>query len=141
MIVAAAVLIVSVFFFIYWFRYVCLLVLESRREGRAAEEMASRIRLNFFHVDQQLSRNQPVASLDKLELLLQEDYRLLRDVLDQSGSGLSLESRLLALDYRILQLWYRATRVLAPPTARASLRQMSRILGFFATVICEESGA
>ncbi|MBK9167097.1 MAG: hypothetical protein IPM24_06480 [Bryobacterales bacterium] len=140
MIVAAVVLIVSVFFFIYWFRYVCLLILESRREGRAAQEMASRIRLHFFQVDRQLEENQPVASLDRLEVLLQEDYRLLRDVLDQSAGGRSIENQLMALDYHVLRLWYRLTRVVAPVSARASLRQMSRILGFFATVICEESG-
>jgi hypothetical protein len=80
--------------------------------------------------------------LDPLHLSLQRDYKILIYLL-QHGAGLSLESfedRLLVLDYKVMQWWYRLTKVAAPQQARRALYEMASILNVLAQKMSEQAG-
>lgn len=134
----ASVLIItfSLVLFIYWFRYSCLLLL--RRSFDQPVEAADRF--NYLAVQQGLKAG---LELDPLRQSLDRDYRLLTYLLDHS-SGLELEQleyRLLALDYRLMQSWYRLTRWAAPRQARRALGEMADVLHVLVGRIGEQTGA
>ena len=84
----------------------------------------------------------PALALDKLHSSLDRDYRIISYLL-QHAAKLELESfeeRLLVFDYRMMQMWYRATRTAAPEQAREALREMASILGVLAANIGERAG-
>jgi hypothetical protein len=81
-------------------------------------------------------------ALDPLHLSLQRDREILIYLL-QHASGLSLESmedRLLVLDYKVMQVWYRLTRIAAPQQARHALFEMASILNVLAQKMGEQAG-
>src|SRR5208283_1158512 len=99
----------SLLLLVYWFRYSCILLLRSQTGRTVSELNVSDIRFCFTEV-QSLLRTAVV--LDPLHLSLQRDYEILIYLL-QHAAGLSLESvedRLLVLDYKVMQCWYRLTK-------------------------------
>jgi hypothetical protein len=73
---------------------------------------------------------------------LQRDYEILIYLL-QHGAGLSLESledRLLVLDYKVMQWWYRLTRIAAPQRARQALYEMASVLSVLAQKMSDQAG-
>jgi hypothetical protein len=106
--------------------------------------VASTIRLSFPQVKVALQQSQShVASLDHLHKSLENDYVLLMDVLSQAaGSSESIERRILAIDYKVMQTWYRMTRTSSNLVqAKMALSEMSSILGYFAAEIGESAAA
>src|SRR5690242_17329800 len=100
----ASVLIIgfSALLLVYWFRYSCLLLLRnSNSEYQVPDE-----RFGFSRVKEQLHTE---VNLDALHRELSRDYRLLTYLLEHAA-GLSLptlEDRLLVIDYRVMQWYYR----------------------------------
>ncbi len=132
------IIIVSLVLLVYWFRYSCMLLLRNHAE-RKAVLWAEGQRFNFAEVRQQLDTAQ---ALDRLHASLDRDYRIIAYLL-QHAANLELESfeeRLLVFDYRMMQLWYRLTRTLAPRQAREALREMASILAVLAANIGERAG-
>jgi hypothetical protein len=87
----------------------------------------SDIRFCFAEVQDRL---RTAVALDPLHLSLQRDYEILIYLL-QHAAGLSPESvedRLLVLDYKVMQCWYRLTRIAAPQQARRALHEMASVL-------------
>jgi hypothetical protein len=73
---------------------------------------------------------------------LQRDYEILMYLLEHAA-GLSLESfedRLLVLDYKVMQWWYRLTKVAAPQQARRALYEMASILNVLSQKMGENAG-
>jgi len=72
--------------------------------------------------------------LDLLHRALDNDYRMLRYLLDHAvGVGLRpLEHYLLILDYRIMKSWYRLTRNASTRQARRALDEMAGVLSHIA---------
>ena len=134
----ASILIIGCSFILlaYWFRYSCLLLLRNSIEAlpRATETDPR------FTVEQIRQSVLTAMELEPLKLMLERDYRLLVYLQNHaSGLGLhSIEDRLLVLDYRILQYWYRLTRTLAPDFARRALAEMSDVLLVFVRRITPE---
>jgi hypothetical protein len=126
--------------FLYWFRYTCVLLVQ-RGNAEHALAVASMIRLSFPQVKEALLTESHTASLDHLHKSLENDYVLLMDVLSQAaGSSESIARRILAIDYKVMQHWYRLTRTsnnLAQ--AKMALSEMSSILGYFAAEIGESA--
>jgi hypothetical protein len=80
--------------------------------------------------------------LDPLHRSLERDYRVLTYLLEHAA-GLELEQleyRLLVLDYRAMQGWYRLTKWAAPRQARLALAEMADILGVLVGRIDEHAG-
>jgi hypothetical protein len=133
----ASILIIafSLVLFVYWFRYSCILLLRNRADqpaGVAAE------RFNYADVRQQL---QSALELDPLHHSLERDYRVLTYLLEHAA-GLELEQleyRLLVLDYKVMQGWYRLTKWVAPRQARRALAEMAEVLGALVGRIGEQA--
>jgi len=120
---------------VYWFRYSCILLLRNS----ALETTVVDQRFGFAHVRQQL---QPGADLDLLHQMLGRDYRLLTYLVGHAaGLNLdSLEDRLLVVDYKVMQWYYRLTRTAAPEQARRALREMAAVVGVLVQHMSEQAG-
>jgi hypothetical protein len=82
------------------------------------------------------------AQLDSLERALERDYRLATYLIEHAA-GLdlnSIEDRLLVLDYRIMQWYFRVTRSAAPQRARRALAEMADVVGVLAGRLDERAG-
>ncbi|HKE22885.1 MAG TPA: hypothetical protein VKB88_10880 [Bryobacteraceae bacterium] len=133
----ASILIIgfSLALLIYWFRYSCLLLLQNT----AVEPELSDQRFGFALVQQQL---QGGANIDPLYRTIERDYRLLTYLIEHAaGLNLaSLEDRLLVLDYKVMQCWYRLMRVAAPEQARRALAEMASVVGVLVQHMSEQAG-
>jgi len=139
-IASVLIIIASTVMFLYWFRYTCLLLVQ-RGSVEHALAVASTIQLSFPQVKEALQAQSHTASLDYLHKSLEKDYVLLMDVLSQAaGSSESIERRILAIDYKVMQTWYRMTRTSSNLVqAKMALSEMSSILGYFAAEIGESA--
>lgn len=135
------IVVFSLVLFAYWFRYSCLLILQTRSKGAEVEQGAGAIEglassgLSFAQVQASLRDDRGGSkALDELNRNLLNDYRILSFLLRHSSDmGVDpIEQRMLLLDYKLMQLWYRLTRRFSPVQARRALEEMSNIMGFFA---------
>jgi len=135
MIASVLIITFSLVLFVYWFRYSCLLLLRRSAETPVAAE-----RFHYNAVQQSLKAG---MDLDPLHQSLDRDYRLLTYLLEHAA-GLELERleyRLLVLDYRMMQGWYRLTKSAAPQQARRALGEMAEVLNALVGRIGVHSGA
>jgi hypothetical protein len=132
------VIVVSSALFLYWFRYTCLLLLAQRGDTSDALKVASTIRLSFPGVQEAIQAQQPAWALDCLHDSLEQDYQILTDLLRQTTESESIQRRILTIDYKVMQLWYKVART-SPSLLRANkaIEEMSSILSFFAAEFCE----
>jgi hypothetical protein len=136
MIASVLIITFSLVLFVYWFRYSCLLLL--RRS--ADQPVAAPERFNYGSVQEGLKAG---LELDPLRQSLDRDYRVLTYLLEHAA-GLELEQleyRLLVLDYKMMQAWYRLTKSAAPRQARRALGEMADVLGVLGGRIGGQSGA
>ena len=135
MIASLLIIAFSLVLFVYWFRYSCLLLLRRGSE----QPVASANGFNYASVQKSL---QAGMELDPLRQSLDRDYRLLTYLLEHAA-GLELEQleyRLLVLDYRIMQGWYRLTKWAAPEQARCALGEMADVVNALVGRIGEQTG-
>jgi len=137
----ASILIIgfSLILFVYWFRYSCILLLRNFSEETVSTRPNAETRFSFAQVREQLKSD---PELDPLHQSLDRDYRMISYLLQHAPDlGLqSLEDRLLVLDYRVMRLYYRVTRTIAPLHARRALAEMATVLGILAQKIGEQAG-
>lgn len=116
---------------LYWFRYTCLLILNTKTEQRYASRIATANRLSFADVKNQLSGT---GALGPLHRALENDYRIIHYLLKHASglSAQSIEQKVLMLDYKVMRIWYSISRTFSETQARAALREMSGILAYFA---------
>jgi hypothetical protein len=118
----------STVLFVYWFRYCCALVLRNSQEQLGASTAPAPD--TRFAVADVIERLRTEESLDPIHQALHRDYEVFT-YLAQHAAGLelsSIEDRLLLLDYKVMQVWYRMTLTTAPLQARQALAQMASIL-------------
>ncbi len=124
---------------LYWFRYSCILMLRnSSLEGSAAAAVDSQ-----FSCRQVKELLRGDAQLDGLERALERDYRLATYLIEHAA-GLdlnSIEDRLLVLDYRVMQWYFRITRGAAPARARRALAEMADVVAVLAGRLDERAGS
>jgi len=136
-----ASIIIAVFSFallLYWFRYSCILLLRNfSMEIRTREAVDSQF--SCWQVKELLRGD---AQLDRLERALERDYRLATYLIEHAvGLDLnSIEDRLLVLDYRVMQWYYRVTKSAAPAQARRALAEMAEVVGVLAGRLDERAG-
>lgn len=136
MLTSIVIIIVSVALFLYWFRYSCLLILESRFEEDEAKPFASPEASVFALLEQRLAAASTPSELKHVRNTLDDDLRLIQRLTrdcqgDLAGFG-SLESRLLLIDYRLMQFAFSFSQSFGLPKALSALREMSRIVGYLA---------
>jgi hypothetical protein len=144
--IVATILIIasSTALFGYWFRYSCLLILNTRTARDYAGAVASANQLSFLEVQSRL-RTPAATDFDRLRDLLDRDYAvvsyLLKHGTRSSEAGASLESGMLAVNYRLMQIWYVATRRISATTACRALEEMSMVVSHFANAMGERASA
>lgn len=138
MITSIVIIILSLALFLYWFRYSCLLILESRlSEEEAQARVGNDSQENFdAHWDRQLAQASSLSDLRQVRHALDHDLRLIQNLarrqdVEQTVAP-SLESRLLVIDYRLLQVSVAFTQLFGVSKALSALREMSRIVGYLA---------
>lgn len=133
------IILVSFALFVYWFRYVCLLILQDRGAQPYAGRVASTNRLSFPEADRllatasalQLPAHASRESLDSLERSLDRDFQLVNYLLDnvRSRGGLRLfQQAVLSLDFHLMKICYRITRTISARIAKSALREMSLVI-------------
>src|SRR3954447_25929955 len=127
----ASILIVtfSAVLLVYWFRDSCVLLLRN-----AAERAKQPLTDERFSIRLVLEKVRTEQHLDALERALDRDYHMLTYLLKHAADLelASMENRILILDYRLMRLWYRFTRTIAPEQARKALAEMASVLGVVA---------
>lgn len=120
--------------FIYWFRYSVLLLLsEEQAEGHTKVID----QLSVLETREALRQAHGNLPLDPLQRALDNDYRMLRYLLDHAA-GMDLvpfEHYLLILDYRIMQAWYRVR------PNRQALDEMAGVVTYIAYKMGERSAS
>ena len=131
----------SVLLFGYWFRYTCLLILSAKTARDFAGQVAAANQLGFLEVQTQLRAAS--VNLDSLRDTLDRDYAVLSSMLKQvRGSSVeesSLETNMLALNYRVMGTWYRVSGVFSPAAARKALEEMSMVIAHFANAMGQQA--
>jgi hypothetical protein len=129
----------SVLLFGYWFRYTCLLILSARTAKDYARQVAAENQLGFLDVQLQLQAD--VLALEPLRETLDRDYAVLSRLLKESESaeGAVIENRMLGVNYRLNAIWFRATRSIAPASARKALQEMSMVIAHLANAMGEQA--
>jgi len=131
MVETVLILAFSFVLFVYWFRYTVILLLSEEHVGQQTTVIGQ---LSVLETRDALRLARPDLPLDPLRRALDNDYRMLRYLLDHAaGMGLRpLEHYLLLLDYRIMRLWYRLTRSASTRQARRALEEMARVVSHIA---------
>ena len=123
---------------VYWFRYTCLLILGRNYCADYALKVASTIRLNFPQAETTLQTERRAYALDHIYESLQNDYRILTDLLGDAAGQDSIERRFLTMDFKMMRIWYGLTKTSRNlPRSRNALAEMSSILGYFAAEIAQ----
>lgn len=132
MIETILILVFSLALFVYWFRYTVLLLLNDE-QVQASGTIAGQLQLSETRAA--LQQAQDDLTLDRLRLALESDYRMLRYLLDHAaGLGLRpLDRYLMALDYRLMDTWYRFSR------NRKALQEMAGVLTYIAYKMSERT--
>jgi hypothetical protein len=130
----------SVLLFGYWFRYTCLLILNAKTSREFALNFAKANQLGFLQVQSQLRESG--ADLDQLRGILDRDYDVLKGLLqNSSGDGVSMEQRMLDLNFKIAGAWYSVASKVSASAARKSIEEMSLMVSHFADMMGEQASA
>jgi len=125
---------------VYWFRYCCILLIRTHAEQQEADVLACNAQFSFQEIRERLRTE---SELDALYRSLDRDYALFAYLLEHAV-GLkptSVEDRLLVLDYKVMQGWYRLTKSAAPEQARRALDEMASVLGLLVGKMGERAAA
>jgi hypothetical protein len=128
---------ISVVLFVYWLRYSCVMLL------RGAQERAETVTVvdQRFNISAVLESLQTEADLEPLERALDRDCRMVTYLIEHAA-GLelaSIENKLLVFDYKLMRLWSRLTRTLAPQQSRKALSEMAAVLSVLVAHVGERS--
>ena len=126
------IIVVSAALMFYWFRYMCLLMLRTRTGNDYASDLAAGNDLSFNGIREQTVGVASAQQLGELERSLDRDYHILTYLLSHTASlragGLTMEQRMLMLDFRLMQGLCWLTRRLATRQARAAVVEMAEVL-------------
>jgi hypothetical protein len=125
---------------VYWFRYCCLLLIRTNSEQQTAVTPVSHAQFSFHQVRERLRTE---SELDSVRRSLDRDYALFAYLLEHAVGlkATSLEDRLLVVDYKVMQCWYRLTKSSSPDYARRALDEMATVLGLLVGKMAERAAA
>ena len=136
MIASLLIIVCSVVLLVYWFRYSCLLLLRN-----ATNETESVFADERFCIGMVLERVKTESNLNALERELDRDYQLLSYLLKHAADLelASIENRMLILDYKLMRVCFRITRIVAPAQSRKALLEMATALSAVARQAGQQS--
>jgi len=142
LIVTLVITVSSVLMLGYWFRYSCLLILSAETIRDYASDIATANQLSFLQVQAELRDQQP-ADLSRLQASLDRDMAVVTYLIQHtSGQGeWGMESRMLQLNYRLMNTWCSVSQRFSPEAARRALDEMSMIVSHFANSLGEQATA
>lgn len=133
----------SLVLLIYWFRYSCLVILNTKASCGRADDSVGPLWAALALGRRRVEAVATPGQLDELSSALDRDYRLLTYLLKHTAGleigGLTIEQRMLMLDFRLMQLWYRLSRTVFPPQSRKALAEMSDIVACFADALLDRN--
>jgi hypothetical protein len=132
----------SALLFGYWFRYTCLLILSAKTSRDYAADVARANQLGFLEVQARLQDAAP--DLDGLHASLDRDYALITYLIQHASGAqgeLSLEDRMLQLNYRLMSAWCRMSRRFSVEAGRRALDEMATVVSHFANAMGERAVA
>lgn len=126
MVSSVLIVAISVVLLAYWLRYSCVMLLRGAQERSATFTVAD----ERFSASSVLERLKTEADLAPLERALERDYRVVTYIIEHATDLelASIENKLLVVDYRLMRLWSRLTRSLAPQKSRQALSEMASVL-------------
>ena len=126
MITSVLIIAISVILFVYWLRYSCVMLLRGAEERGELAKCADE-RFNVASVQERLKTD---GDLDPLEQALERDYHVVTYLIEHAADLelASIENKLLVLDYKLMRLWSRVTRTVAPQQSRKALSEMASVL-------------
>ena len=126
MITSVLIIAISVILFVYWLRYSCVMLLRAAEERGELAKCADE-RFNVASVQERLKTD---GDLDPLEQALERDYHVVTYLIEHAADLelASIENKLLVLDYKLMRLWSRVTRTVAPQQSRKALSEMASVL-------------
>ena len=138
MIAGIFIIAISVVLFVYWLRYSCVLLLRNAEE-RAAMSPSLDDRFNVASVIERLKTE---TEFDPLERALERDYDVVTYLITHAADLelASIENRLLILNYRLMRIWSRMTRSMAPAQSRRALGEMASVLSVLVNQMGEQNG-
>jgi hypothetical protein len=141
MVASLAILVISAFLFVYWFRYTCIWILRGKAVRGFAAGIAEANQLSFPSIQEKLSGEAQMSSLNALRSALDRDYKivsyLLRHGAEFQVGGDNLEHIMLMVDYRIMTGIFWLSRMLGARQAVNALREMVQIVDYFANAMGE----
>lgn len=137
MVTSVFIIAISVILFVYWLRYSCVMLLRSARERAEIPTVAD----ERFNVSSVLERLKTESDLAPLERALERDYYVVTYLIEHAADLelASIENKLLVLDYKLMRLWSRLTRTVAPQQSRKALSEMASVLSVLVGQMCEQS--
>lgn len=130
----------SALLFVYWFRYVCLLILSAKTARDYGPAVAAVNRLRFPEV-QAVLRDRTSVDPIGLQKALDRDYAVLTYLLKHSAAGaeygVSVETRILGIHYRIMRAWCSVSWRFSPSAACRALDRMAIVVAYFANTAGE----
>jgi hypothetical protein len=131
MVTSVFIVAISTVLLVYWLRYSCVMLLQDALERSAMRSAAD----ERFSATAVLTRLETEADLAPLEHALERDYRVVTYIIEHTTDLelASIENKLLVLDYRMMRLWSRLTRSLAPRQSRKALSEMASVLKVLAS--------
>jgi hypothetical protein len=135
MIASAIIATLSLALLVYWFRYVCLLMLAAKPARDYAARVAAANDLVFVKVKSHLAGPVEPQQLDRLQRELDRDYRIVLYLLRQGANirGYQLEQKLLMAYFETMKAAYLLLRRLRPETGRRALGEMTDVVAYCAT--------
>ena len=134
----------SIVLFAYWFRYTCLLILSAKTARDYTSEVAASNKLAFPQVQAQLQQGS-TPDLERLRNSLDRDYRIVRDLLKylpkETEGRSTLETQMLAVNYRLMSTWYQVSRHLSESAAARALGEMSMVVAHLANLMGEQAAS
>jgi hypothetical protein len=139
MIASILIIAFSIVMFVYWFRYSCLLLLR----GAAEQAELSAAQDKRFSVSEVMEGLKTGQELEPLQRSLDRDYHVLKYLIEHAADLelVSIENRLLILDYKLMHCWFNLTRTLAPVQSRQALTEMASVLVVLVRKMSQQSGA
>ena len=126
MITSVFIIAISVLLFVYWLRYSCVLLLRNAQEQSQSQKRND----DSFAISSVLRRLKTESDLAPLESDLERDYQVVTYIIEHATDLelASIENKLLILDYKLMRIWSRITRTLAPRQSRKALSEMADVL-------------
>jgi hypothetical protein len=135
----------SLLLLVYWFRYTCLLILNTRPAKDLTARFAQANQLELPRIQRALDAAPTPGKMDALRVALDTDYDIVTGILlhnspfDLDPAGAEL--RMLMLDYRCAGAAYTLLRKLRrEAAAHSALGEMTAIVAHLANSLAQRSG-